>query len=256
MLVASVAVFCAAYLLNALVITVGYHRGLAHGGVALAPFWRRVLVAGGAWVTGLDAKAWVVMHRRHHAYSDTPDDPHSPTNVGILGVLKEQLVSYERTILGLVKRDKEYTRFAVDLDFNLNRHTRRGKWWLPYLLHAVVAVVLTLAFGSLLLGGAYFVGMMTHPLQGGMVNAFGHAVGGRNFDTRDDSRNNHLVSWLVFGEGFQNNHHHAPASARFSYRRGEVDMGYALCKILSALRVLKIDRATLLPRAGRGAPVG
>ena len=249
MVVVSVVVFLAAYLLNAVTITVGYHRGLAHGAVKIHPRYRRLLVATGNWITGLDPKAWVVMHRMHHAYSDTALDPHSPTNVGIIGIAREQLRSYERTIRGLIKRDPRYTKHALDLDFDLSAMNRRGMWWMPYVAHVVVGVVLFALTGSALLGVAYFAGMMSHPVQGGMVNAFGHAVGGRNFATPDDSRNNHPVAWFVFGEGFQNNHHHAPASARFSYRAHEIDAGYALCLALEAVGVLRIQRTHLLQRA-------
>lgn len=245
----SVAVFLVAYLLNIVTITIGYHRALAHGAVRLRPVACRAVVVMGHWITGIDPKAWVVMHRMHHAFSDMPADPHSPVNVGVLGIAREQLRSYERTLRGLKKQDPRYTHYAAGLDFELNVLSRHGLWFLPYLLHAAVGVALGVAMGSVLLGAAYFFGMMSHPLQGGMVNAFGHAMGGRNFDTADNARNNHLVSWLVFGEGFQNNHHHAPASARFSWRRCEIDLGYGVCLALEAAGVLRIDRATLLPRA-------
>ena len=65
-LVACLSVFAAAYLLNILTITIGYHRALAHKAVTLSPGLRRLVVAGGSWITGLDAKSWVVMHRMHH----------------------------------------------------------------------------------------------------------------------------------------------------------------------------------------------
>jgi fatty-acid desaturase len=113
-------------------------------------------------------------------------------------------------------------------------------------------VVLALAVGWLL-GAAYFLGMMSHPVQGGLVNSLGHAWGGRNFDTPDNSRNNHPVAWLIFGEGFQNNHHRYPASARFSYRRHEVDLGYAACILLEKLGLVEIQRASLIPRRGGAA---
>jgi stearoyl-CoA desaturase (delta-9 desaturase) len=99
------------------------------------------------------------------------------------------------------------------------------------------------------LGISYWLGMMSHPVQGWIINSFGHAVGGRNFDTPDNSRNNHLAAWLVLGEGFQNNHHRFPASAKFSFRRGEVDMGYWICRILDKFGILEIQRAGLIPSA-------
>ena len=240
-------VFLATYALNTVTITVGYHRGLAHGAVRLSARSRRALIVMGNWVTGLDPKAWCVMHRMHHAHSDGTLDPHSPVNVGVLGVFAEQLKSYENTIRALLKKDPAYTRYAVDLDFPLSWLNRRGVWFLPYLLHATVAVVLGVSVGWAL-GAAWFLGMMSHPLQGGIVNGLGHAVGGRNFATDDNSRNNHLAAWLIGGEGFQNNHHHAPASARFSYTPMEVDVGYGVCLLLDAVGVLEVQEHSLLPR--------
>jgi stearoyl-CoA desaturase (delta-9 desaturase) len=246
------AVFVFAYLLNILTVSIGYHRALAHRSVELHPALRRLLVRGGNWVTGLDPKAWVVMHRLHHEHSDTPLDPHSPVNVGIAGIPLEQLRNYERVIVGLLKQKPAFTRYARDLDFPLNPLTRSGRWYVPYLAHAALSITLGLTTGWLL-GVAYFAGMMSHPVQGALVNALGHAVGGRNFETGDNSRNNHLVAWLVLGEGFQNNHHRYPGSASFSYRRLEIDPGYAACLALEKTGLAKIDRAHLIPdpvRAG------
>lgn len=242
-----VAVFVSAYLLNILTITVGYHRGLAHKALTLHPTLQRVVVSAGNWLTGLDPKAWVVMHRLHHEHSDTPQDPHSPVQVGIFGVGMAQLRSYERVLIGLLKNDPAYTRYARDLDFPLNALNRKRLWYVPYVVHAAIGLTLALAVGPLL-GAAYFFGMMSHPLQGGIVNSLGHAVGGRNFDTDDNSRNNHLAAWLIFGEGFQNNHHRYPASASFSYRRHEVDLGYAACVAMERLGWLEIHRPALIPR--------
>lgn len=245
-----VAVFFTAYLLNIVTITVGYHRGLAHRAVRLSPWARRGLIACGNWVTGLDPKAWVVMHRLHHDHSDTPEDPHSPVNVGIFGIGGEQLRSYKRVIGGLARNKAKYTRYAEDLDFPLNRLNTSGLWFVPYVTHAAIGIALAVSVGWLL-GVAYFAGMMSHPVQGGMVNALGHAVGGRNFDLDDNSRNNHLVAWLILGEGFQNNHHRYPASARFSYLPHEIDLGYGACLTLEAAGVVKIEREHLMPRPGQ-----
>ncbi len=249
-LISCTLVFLAAYMLNITTITVGYHRGLAHGALQLHPRLRQVFIVAGNWLTGLDPKAWVVMHRRHHAFSDTPDDPHSPRNVGLLGIAMEQLRSYQRVIRGLKRKDPKYVQYAHDLDFELSWLNRSGRWYLPYVLHA--AVGLSLGFGAhlWLLAAAYFFGMMSHPVQGGLVNAFGHAVGGRNFETPDDSRNNHPVAWLVMGEGFQNNHHRYPASAKFSYTAWEVDPGFGIAKLMQAMGLLRISSATMIPAPG------
>ncbi len=239
-------VFVIAYFLNTLMISVGYHRGLAHGAVQLHPFLRRFVISMGNWLTGLDPKGWSVMHRMHHVHSDTPDDPHSPLNVGLLGIGLEQLRSYERVLRGLGREDAKYTDHAAGMDFELSWLNRNGLWYVPYVLHAAIGVVLGLTIGWLL-GAAYFVGMASHPVQGGLVNALGHAVGGRNFDTDDNSRNNWLVALFIVGEGLQNNHHQYPRSAKFSYRGWEPDFGFLACRVLEMFGLATIDYAHLIP---------
>lgn len=242
------AVFLAAYSLNATVISVFYHRGLAHQSVTLRPWVRRMVGRFGIWITGLDPLGWVCMHRRHHDYSDTPRDPHSPVHFGTVGVLTAQLRSYERTLVGLARGASEYTSRVEDIEFPISWINRSGLWPLPYVAHLAVAMAIALPTGMWALGVCYYLGMMSHPIEGWIVNSLGHAVGSRNFDTPDNSRNNHLAAWLIFGEGYQNNHHRYPASARFSYRRSEFDFGYALCLLLEKVGLLQIGRATLIPR--------
>jgi len=251
---ACLAIFVAAYLVNTTTISVLYHRGLAHRSVALRPWARRLVARAGIWITGLDPKAWVCMHRMHHTYSDTQRDPHSPVRYGVLGVLLAQLRSYERTLVRLAKNDPEYVTHVEDLDFSTSWLSRKGMWYLPYVAHLGLAVVISVSAGGWALGACYWIGMMSHPIEGWIVNSLGHAVGGRNFDTPDNSRNNHLAAWLILGEGYQNNHHRYPGSARFSYRWWEIDSGYAVCRLLEQLDVLVIRRATLIPPyAGRAS---
>lgn len=249
-----VSVFLIAYLANTATISLFYHRGLAHGALRLHPRLRAFVARYGIWLTGIDPKGWVCMHRRHHEFSDTAADPHSPVHQGKLGVLTGQLRSYERVLMGLLRREEAYTAGVEDLDFPVSPIIQRRVWFLPYLTHLGVAVLLSVATGIWALGPAYFLGMMSHPLEGWAVNSLGHAVGSRNFDTSDNSRNNHIAAWLMLGEGFQNNHHAWPASARFSYRAGEVDLGYGLSLALQRFGLLRIEQATLIPRARDAAP--
>jgi stearoyl-CoA desaturase (Delta-9 desaturase) len=233
-------VFLAMYLVNIYFITVLYHRGLTHGAVRLSPVARWMVVHTGNWVTGLDPKGWSTMHRLHHQHSDTPLDPHSPRNHGVLPLMLAQLRSYNRVLARLIHHEREVMELSKDLDFEVSWLNRRGLWVLPYLLHAGLALGLGLGFGWWLLGAAYWLGMMSHPVQGWLVNAFAHRFGSRAFETPDDSRNNAVVAWLVFGEGYQNNHHHSPRSANFAMQAGEVDLGYALCVASQWLGLLEI----------------
>jgi len=67
------------------------------------------------------------------------------------------------------------------------------------------------------------------------VNSISHLFGKKRFDTGDESRNNGLVALLTFGEGWHNNHHFFPGSARQGFFRGEIDITYYLLKVMSCL---------------------
>lgn len=228
------------YMLNTMYITVFYHRGLTHGAVELAPWLRRFVIATGNWVTGLDPKGWSVMHRLHHLHSDTAKDPHSPTQFGILGVMLAQLHSYNQVLRDLKNNDAGLAKIASDLDFPISWLNRKRLWLLPYLTHFAIWIGIGVTFDAWMLGYCYFLGIMSHPIQGWMVNALGHSVGYRNFDLADDSRNNPIVALLVVGEGYQNNHHRFPNSAKFSVKWYELDMGYGLCLMLQAVGALRV----------------
>jgi stearoyl-CoA desaturase (delta-9 desaturase) len=248
---ASLAVFLGGYLLNIFYISVLYHRGLTHSAVELSPAVRKWTVLTGSWITGIDPKAWACMHRLHHRHSDTALDPHSPQHLGVFGVMRGQLRSYEKALSGLARGRRgndAYASVVKDLDFPVNWLNRQRVWWLPYLLHAVLAVALAFAFHSWLLGAAYWFGIMSHPIQGWMVNSFAHRFGYQNHANGDQSRNNTLVAWLVMGEGYQNNHHARPGSAQFAERWFEFDGGYWLCVLAERIGWLRIrERAVGAP---------
>jgi stearoyl-CoA desaturase (delta-9 desaturase) len=250
------AVFVASYSLSLGYITVFYHRGFAHGALVMPSAVRRFVAWTGSWVTGIDVKAWICMHRIHHAESDRLGDPHSPVHVGILGVALAQLRAYERILVQLLRREPEIAAVVADLEFDVHwvNRTKLGFlriWYLPYLLHVAIGIALWRESGLWLLGVAFFTGIVSHPLQGWIVNAFGHAVGSRNFATPDNSRNNHVAAWFVWGEGLQNNHHAFPGSARFAYRWWDFDLGYAVCLVLEAAGLVRIRREKLIPRPVR-----
>ena len=119
-------------------------------------------------------------------------------------------------------------------------------------LPAVIVVALTLAVAAdaWLLGAAYWLGMMSHPIQGWMVNALAHRFGYRNYELSDNSRNNTFVALCAMGEGYQNNHHHDPRAAKFSVKRSEIDLGYALCFVAQWLGLVTMTKALAERPAG------
>jgi len=236
-------VFIVGYLINITYTSVFYHRGLTHGAIEIRPWMKKFIVATGTWMTGLDPKVWVCLHRRHHLYSDKANDPHSPVNAGVWGVLLAQKYSYSDTTWGLIRKEETYTSVVEDLDFDVHWLSSSGFFLLPYALHAVVALTLAWVLGGFSIALCYYLGIMSHPIQGFMVNSFGHYFGYRNFDRDDNSRNNTVVSWMVFGEGYQNNHHENPRSAKFSVKWWELDMGYVVCLIARSLRMVRFVRS-------------
>jgi stearoyl-CoA desaturase (delta-9 desaturase) len=236
----SISVFALAYMTNTFYITVLYHRGLAHGAVHLNKVSYWLVAYTGIWMTGIDPKAWACMHRRHHQFSDTQLDPHSPVHQGVIGVALGQLRSYENVLRGLIRRRPEMMKAVSDIQFPVNFLNRKGLWFLPYVLHTLIGVGIGLLTQSYWVGILYYIGIMSHPVQGWMVNALAHRFGYRNFNLQDNSKNNTLVSWLVFGEGLQNNHHARPKSANFAKAAGEIDLGFVMCKIAGVLRLIRL----------------
>jgi stearoyl-CoA desaturase (delta-9 desaturase) len=236
--------FMAAYFINLLYISVFYHRALAHNSVKLSLKMKRFVIRTGPWIVGLDALAWTCMHRLHHDHADTKEDPHSPHFMGIFGVLWGQLMSYQHIIIGLIKQRKKYVTVVDDIDTHVHWLYRKKLWWLPYIVHIAIAAMFALIFQSTLVGLAYFLGIMSHPIQGWLVNSLAHSKGYRNFETDDKSVNNLLLGYLVFGEGYQNNHHQQPHSAKFGVRWFEFDCGFWLCLLgdkLGFFEIVKVE---------------
>lgn len=244
---ACLAVFLFTYCLSLTYVTVFYHRGLAHGAVVLKPWFARFVVKSGPWLTGIDPVAWSCMHRLHHKYSDTAQDPHSPVSSGPWRILLVQLKSYKKVLAYLIAKNPRYLELIRDIPFSVGALHRSRLWTMPYVIHGLVALCIAVLGHMPLLGAAYFVGLMSHPIQGWMVNSLGHLIGTRNFDLDDHSRNNLFAVIFAMGEGYQNNHHMYPASAKFSYTPNEFDMGYGMCLILEQCRILTISRQTLIP---------
>jgi len=236
--------FIACYTINLLYISVFYHRGLAHGSVEFSPRIKSFIIKTGPWVVGLDAKTWTCMHRMHHAHSDTKNDPHSPHHMGQFALIYGQLLSYTRVMIGLIKYKPNYTVVVADLGCEVHWLYQYKLWWLPYVLHTLIAYIIGWLTNDDLISLGYFTGIMSHPIQGWLVNAFAHSKGYRNYNTPDKSVNNVLLGWFVFGEGYQNNHHQFPQNVKFGIKWWELDLGFYLCQICQQLKILHIPKQT------------
>jgi stearoyl-CoA desaturase (delta-9 desaturase) len=218
------------------VTTVYLHRALSHRAltvhpVAALPF--RTII----WMTtGMRPREWVAVHRKHHAQTDTPEDPHSPAIVGFWRVQLGNVGLYKK-----VAADELNTRkYARDIpQDNLDR-----LFFDRALLGLGVGITI-LVVGLWALGFPLWVGFLaagihavTYVMLSGAINAVGHTYGKRPHD--NSATNFQLLALVTSGEGLHNNHHAAPTSARFALQRGEVDPGWWLVRVLTALKLARI----------------
>ena len=217
-------------------VTLYLHRSQAHRGVDFHPvvghffrFW--------TWLTtSMITREWVAIHRKHHAKVETAEDPHSPRFKGIGNVFWRGVELY-REARWQREDIEQYGKGAPD-DW-IERHL--------YTPHATFGPIALLFLDSLLFGipgiALWAVQMAWIPFwAAGVVNGLGHWWGYRNFETADTSTN--LSPWGVWigGEELHNNHHAFPSSARFSMRRWEVDIGWAMIRLMQSVGLAKVLR--------------
>jgi stearoyl-CoA desaturase (delta-9 desaturase) len=229
------------YVLTALGITVGFHRLFTHRSFETSRVVQFILAVLGSMAVQGPLLKWVAFHRRHHQHSDDPEDPHSPHHhgYGLLGLLRGAWHAH----LGWVFQadPPELLRYVKDL--RQSRLLRLASALFPLwvavglLLPAVLGGVLTLswmgAVYGLVWGGLARIFLVHHVTWS--VNSVCHLWGGRPYPSGDQSRNNFLFGVLALGEGWHNNHHAFPTSARHGLRWWQLDVSYWLIRVLAWL---------------------
>lgn len=186
-------------------------------------------------------RAYAVMHRMHHEYSDTEKDPHSPIFYkDVVQMMLHTKKIYAEFVKGIRTPDPQFDGNLPKWDamdkFGNNNFVRLA-WGGVY-----IAVYSYFVFG---LGCSVFwflllpVHFLIGPVQGALVNWCGHKYGYQNFDNHDHSHNSTPLGLLLMGELFQNNHHMFPNSPNFAKRWFEVDFTYPVLKVLSWFRVIR-----------------
>lgn len=211
--------------------TIYLHRGLAHKGLTVHPALAVALRFFLWFSTGMRAREWAAVHRKHHAATDTPEDPHSPLVEGFWRVQLANAAMYRR-----VARDGETVeKYARDLPPD-----RLDRWFFDHaflgLGIGVVVLCLVLGWPTGLMAAA--VHAVAYLGLSGAVNAVGHTVGHRPHE--NSATNSNALALITAGEGQHNNHHAAPTSARFSFRRTEIDPGWWVVRALTAVRLATV----------------
>jgi stearoyl-CoA desaturase (delta-9 desaturase) len=213
-------------------ITAGYHRYFAHRSYRTSRAVQFLM----AWLACSAMQKgplwWASHHRRHHRFSDTPDDPHSP-----------HVTSFWWSHLGWLLSEDH-----LAIHWNDVRDWRRypelrwlDRWhWLP---------------GLVLAGGCFLLGFALDGWAGGWcclvwgfvvstvvlyhatfsINSLSHLIGTRRYSTDDESRNNLFLALITLGEGWHNNHHHYQSSANQGFFWWEIDISYYLLRLMRVL---------------------
>jgi fatty-acid desaturase len=224
-------------------IGMGYHRLLTHRSYKTPKWIEYFLAICGMLALEGGPMFWVATHRIHHQFSDKDGDPHTPSDGKWWSHIGWMLVGN-----GTHCDVKQCARYAPDLCKD------RFLVWLSryHIVPLAILGSLLLVFGGLpfLLWGVFFrVTLGLHATW--MVNSLTHFWGSRRFATRDGSRNNWFVALLSFGEGWHNNHHAHPTSARHGLAWYEIDISWWEIRLLQA-----IGLATSVHRASaKGAVV-
>ncbi|ETW96820.1 MAG: hypothetical protein ETSY1_25070 [Candidatus Entotheonella factor] len=229
------------FALSSLGVTTGFHRLFTHGSFKARRGLQAVLAVAGSMSAQGPLLFWAAAHRRHHQYSDQAEDPHSPRTDGV------GLRAYGRGLwhahVGWMFRHQhdDWGRYVPDLLrdrmlFDLSQ---------TYFVWVGLGILLPGGLGGLFSGT--WQGALSGALWGGLVriflvhhttwsvNSICHMLGQRPYATHDHSTNHWLCALLTFGEGWHNNHHAFPTSARHGLAWWEMDITYWLIRMLQAI---------------------
>jgi stearoyl-CoA desaturase (delta-9 desaturase) len=250
----AVIVALALYAVRMFAITGFYHRYFSHRTFRTSRALQFVAALIGASSVQRGPLWWAAHHRNHHRHADTVADPHSPTQHGFWW-------SHAGWFLTREGFRTDWSRIPDLAGYPELRWLDRYDTVVPVLLAAALFAVGEAlerfapglgANGPQLLVWGFFISTVVLFHATVTINSLAHRFGRRRFDTRDDSRNNLWLALLTFGEGWHNNHHFFPGTARQGFRWWEIDLtwyGLRLLALFGLVRDLKPVPAWVLAKA-------
>ncbi|MBV7532459.1 acyl-CoA desaturase [Chitinophaga sp. sic0106] len=233
--------FAAIWYLSLFSQTFFQHRYAAHGAFTMGKGWEKFffiftyITQGSSYMS---PRAYAVMHRLHHAHTDTELDPHSPANSSnIFSMMWGTRTAYQKILHNKVEVESKYTRNLPEwtrFDKFANSTFSRLMWVAGYVLFFVFFA--TSPWQFLLLPIVVSMGAF----HGAIVNWFAHKYGYINFRLRNTAMNLLFVDVLMLGESYHNNHHKHPSSINFGRRWFEIDPSYYIIKLLAFIKIIKI----------------
>jgi stearoyl-CoA desaturase (delta-9 desaturase) len=226
------ALFIVFYFLTGMGITAGFHRLLTHSSFETPAAVRATFLILGSMAGQGKPIDWAANHLKHHAFSDKEGDPHSPIE-GMWHAHMGWFFTGEPADRERYGKKWENDRVIQFID-------RTAEVWL------VLGLVIPFLIGGwsgFIWGGLVRFAFLNHATFA--VNSICHAFGARPFDTKDESRNNWIIAFLTFGEGWHNNHHAFPAMAYHGMGWRQFD---PTAIVIKALVWLKLAKNVKLPR--------
>jgi stearoyl-CoA desaturase (delta-9 desaturase) len=219
------------------------HRYASHRAFTMSPFWEKFFYVFSFIAQGssyLSPRSYAIMHRMHHAYTDTDKDPHSPKNFSnlfammwhtrmIYAGIGNGTIPVENQFLKNIPNWQSFDRFAQSM------YTRIA--WVGIYTWFFVAFAPSI-WWFLLLPPTIVMG----PLHGVVINWFAHKYGYVNFKMDNTSKNLMPVDIFMLGEGYHNDHHQRPSNANFGAKWYEIDPVYLIILLFHKLRIIRLNR--------------
>lgn len=223
------------------------HRYSAHKMFIMSKPWERffyLLTYVSQGSSYLSPRAYAILHRMHHAFSDTEKDPHSPHHTKNVFTMMWETKNIYNAVLNRKRAienrfERNYPEWRLIEKLGDSWVSRIG-WGILYLAFYVLAYIyLDMHWAFFFLLPIHF---LMGPIHGAIVNWSGHKYGYQNFDNDDKSKNSLIFDFLMLGELFQNNHHKRPNSINFGSKWFEVDPTYPVIKLLNKLKIIEIRK--------------
>lgn len=244
-MVAIIIFFVAHWYLSLFSQTFFLHRYAAHKMFIMNKFWERFfylftyLTQGASY---LSPRGYAILHRMHHAYSDTERDPHTPHHSNnVFHMMWKTKTIYSNIVA--FDYDDDARRFDGNIPI-WNFIEKLGASWGSRLFWGTVYVMFYMWFVPLDMWYLFLllpIHFLIGPVHGAIVNWSGHKYGYQNFDNNDKSRNSLALDVLMMGELFQNNHHKLPNRVNFGVKWFELDPTYPVIRLLILMRIIRLS---------------
>jgi len=217
------------------------HRYAAHGAFTMSKFWERFFYIFAYITQGasyMSPRAYGIMHRMHHAYTDTERDPHSPGySKGMIDMMFRTNKVYLGIYKGTLQVDERFTKNVPDWP-------AFDKWALTYYSSTIWTIIYIIFYAYFAPSYWWYLLIPIHvlmgPVHGTIINWYAHKYGYRNFEMNNTSRNLLPIDFLMLGESYHNNHHKFPSSANFGYHWFEIDPTYLVMLLLNAVGIIHL----------------